>query len=199
MVVRPDFEADVTALRFPPGSVAEVRLHHVFEHFNRIVALGLLIRWHEWLRPGGVLLIETHDFLATAEAALRSSGRSRVGLVRHLEGDHSDDWAYHVGQWYPERFERTLSALGFDAVSTERHSTAEWHDPPLHNVVAHAVKLNDVPQAELLRRADVLLRESVVAESEVATWAKWCEQLREFIRGGAAGSPAAHAALPAPG
>jgi predicted SAM-dependent methyltransferase len=59
---RPDVEADIVSLDCPPDAVAEIRLHHVFEHFERAVALALLVRWYEWLSPGGVLTIETPDF-----------------------------------------------------------------------------------------------------------------------------------------
>jgi FkbM family methyltransferase len=71
MKVRPELAADITALTFPPRTVDEVRLHHVFEHFNRVVALGLLIRWQRWLKPGGRLLIETPDFEGEARSFLQ--------------------------------------------------------------------------------------------------------------------------------
>jgi FkbM family methyltransferase len=71
MKVRPELAADITTLTFPPHSVDEVRLHHVFEHFNRVVALGLLIRWQRWLKLGGRLLIETPDFEGEARSFLR--------------------------------------------------------------------------------------------------------------------------------
>lgn len=200
MQVRPDHEADITALAFPDGSVDEVRLHHVFEHFNRVVALGMLVRWHGWLREGGTLLIEAPDFLATAGAALAESGARRVALIRHLEGDQAADWAYHVGQWYPERFERTLAALGFGEVTTACASTAQWHDPPLHNVTARAVKTASLPRAELVARAEALLLESTVAAAERPTWEVWRGQLRSFLAfEPPPAPPVAHAPLAKPG
>ena len=48
-----DVYADITELSYEPGSVAEVRLHHVFEHFDRVTALSLLIDWYAWLEEGG--------------------------------------------------------------------------------------------------------------------------------------------------
>jgi hypothetical protein len=196
MQVRPDHEADITALSFPDGSVDEVRLHHVFEHFNRVVALGMLIRWHGWLRMGGTLLIETPDFEATARAALQETGGRRVALLRHLEGDQAADWAYHVGQWYPERFARTLAAFGFGQVSTVTSSTEQWHEPPLYNVTATATKTEELPRAELVARAEALLLESTVAVAERPTWEVWRVQLRRFLEEGVApGAPVAHAPL----
>ena len=54
-----DHYADITKLNYPENSIDEVRLHHVFEHFDRATALALLCNWHTWLKPGGKLLIET--------------------------------------------------------------------------------------------------------------------------------------------
>jgi FkbM family methyltransferase len=71
MKVRPELAADITTLTFPPRCVDEVRLHHVFEHFNRVVALGLLIRWQRWLKSDGRLLIETPDFEGEARSFLQ--------------------------------------------------------------------------------------------------------------------------------
>jgi FkbM family methyltransferase len=194
--VRPDYEGDLTSLRFPERSVDEIRLHHVFEHFSRVAALGLLILWYDWLRPGGALRIETPDFLATAQAFVRSNAAERTALVRHLEGDQAAAWAYHVGQWHPERFERTLSALGFDDVAIETTSTEAWHQPPLHNVTARAVKRREVPRAERLARAEELLRESLVSPAEEQTFQVWRRQLHAFLHAESTPpAPIAHAAL----
>lgn len=182
MEVAPDLEADIGTLDFPPGTVAEIRLHHVFEHFSRVTALGSLIRWHDWLEPGGLLVIETPDFMATAAASLAASPRERMALVRHLEGDQSDAWAYHVGQWYPERFERTLDRLGFDEIDIETSETP-WHVTPLPNVTVRCRKSRERPQARQLPAADELLRESMAAESETPTWSVWRGQLREWLAG----------------
>ena len=39
MNVSPDLAADLTRLACRENSIDEIRLHHVFEHFNRIAAL----------------------------------------------------------------------------------------------------------------------------------------------------------------
>jgi FkbM family methyltransferase len=196
MQTRPDYEADVTQLEFPDASVDEVRLHHVFEHFNRVVALGLLIRWQAWLSIGGRIRIETPDFLATAALALKHDGSARMALIRHLEGDQAADWGYHVGQWYPERFERTFKALGFSNIVIEQASTAGWHQPPLFNVTASATKLAAVAIENQLAKADALLWESAVHELERSTWEVWRSQLRAFLGGGTgSGGPVVHSAL----
>ena len=80
-----DLFADITTLDLPDLTVDEVRLHHVFEHFNRPSALALLIRWHRWLKTGGRLHIETPDLMGNAELLLSDlSWKTKMALVRHI-------------------------------------------------------------------------------------------------------------------
>ena len=44
---------DLTNMHYKAGSIEEVRLHHVFEHFPRAQAIALLASWHSWLQRGG--------------------------------------------------------------------------------------------------------------------------------------------------
>ncbi|MFO7733951.1 MAG: methyltransferase domain-containing protein, partial [Candidatus Aminicenantes bacterium] len=67
-----DVFADLKDLSFPAFSVDEVRLHHVFEHFDRPTSLALLCTWQQWLKIGGVLIIETPDFEAAVKRMLHS-------------------------------------------------------------------------------------------------------------------------------
>ena len=67
MQVRADAYADILRLQFPPESVDEIRLHHGFEQFNRVTALAMLIRWHRWLKAGGLLHLETSDLIGCAK------------------------------------------------------------------------------------------------------------------------------------
>lgn len=110
-----DRYADITELRYPGGTIDEVRLHHVFEHFPRQIALALLCRWTDWLKPGGLLRIETPDVMASAWALVSpmTSSGARHQILRHLFGSHEASWAAHWDGWYKDRFKDTLSALGF--------------------------------------------------------------------------------------
>lgn len=106
---------DIVELKFDAGTVDEVRLHHVFEHFTRQVAMALLCRWTDWLKPGGLLRIETPDVMACARALLspfRSDGYKQQ-VIRHLFGSHEAKWAGHWDGWYESRFRETLGALGY--------------------------------------------------------------------------------------
>lgn len=135
--LRADLYRDLTTLDYPPGSVQEVRLHHVFEHFSRPVALALLCRWRDWLAPEGLLHIETPDLMASARLLVWPwvGYAKKQEVIRHLFGSHEASWAIHWDGWYAERFERTLTALGFDGISIR---TSGWRR--LRNIEVKARK-----------------------------------------------------------
>lgn len=194
MTVRPDFEADITRLGFPDGSVDEIRLHHVFEHFNRVTALAMLVKWHQWLKIGGRLHIETPDLMGSAQTLTSQAPWStKMGVVRHLAGDQAAEWAYHIEHWFPERFRHTLEAFGYDV---QEASSESWAQPPhLSNVRAIAVKARDVTPEQLLAAADALLRESMISPVEAPTYEVWRRQLREALQ--PVSVPAAATTVPA--
>jgi len=175
-----DFEADILALDFPSDSVDEIRLHHVFEHFPRVRACGLLIRWREWLRPGGRLLIETPDLVGSAKMLLSDAPwQHKTALVRHLAGDQADKWAFHVDHWFPERFQRTFEELGFAEVQTQ--STVWGRAPYLCNVIATASKGDPRTREQQLEAAERLLRWSLVAPEEEPMLVVWMKELHGFL------------------
>lgn len=180
MRTKADIYADIKQLRFPDNSLDEIRLHHVFEHFNRVEALGLLVRWHRWLRVGGTLHIETPDLEGSARTLLSGAPfKEKTAAVRHLAGDQTETWAYHIDHWFPERFHATFTHMGF---GEPKLSTQTWKKPPhLANVTAIGVKTADLPTEKLVQAADELLWLSTVAASEIPTYEIWKKQLREFL------------------
>lgn len=179
MTPRADYSADIVTLQFPDASVDEIRLHHVFEHFDRTMALALLIRWHRWLKPGGLLRIETPDIEASAAviASPEATFRAKIGAIRHLEGDQAAPWGFHVQQWFPARLKKTLEELGF--VDVDVSISQSSHTPPLHNVEARARKGADVGEEAQFAAADRILWDSTVADGERSTWEQWRKQVRE--------------------
>jgi predicted SAM-dependent methyltransferase len=188
--MRPDVLADIRQLEYPAQSVDEVRLHHVFEHFDRATALRLLIDWREWLVPGGLLHIETPDFERSARAFLvagwlgplgrgplrRIAGRGRGTQLRHIFGSHEASWAVHWDGWSKARYRRTLEALSFDTLRFRRDS---WQGT--HNITVTARASSPAPPREvLLEAAEQLLRDSMVddSESERRQHAHWVAALR---------------------
>ena len=135
-----DEHADLLALRYPAGSIEEVRLHHVFEHFPRAVGVALAASWRSWLRPGGVLRVEVPDFERTARSILSpfASRRRRLVGIRHLFGSHEAGWAVHQEGWSKESLCGIFRVCGLEIARVERN---RWLDT--HNVTVWGVRTGD--------------------------------------------------------
>jgi hypothetical protein len=171
-----DIFADLSQLHYASGTVDEIRLHHVFEHFERPVALRLLIDWYGWLKEGGQLMIETPDFHRCVQEYLRSQALGdQLRILRHLFGSHEANWAVHYDGWYRERFTQVLTALGYRDLE---FTTGEWQGT--YNITVVGTKKSPlVSRAEQINQARELLRLSLVDESpaERRMLQTWMEQL----------------------
>ncbi|KKP36081.1 MAG: Methylase involved in ubiquinone/menaquinone biosynthesis-like protein [candidate division TM6 bacterium GW2011_GWF2_32_72] len=174
----PDFEADIMELNFPEESVDEIRLHHVFEHFNRVEAIAMLIRWSKWLKVGGVLHIETPDLNGSIDT-LRSdkSFEIKMGVIRHLTGDQAEFWAFHKDLWFAERFEKTLTAMGFNQIEIK---TWNWEKEPfLSNINVLAKKYLKFNYEKQFNSGLTLLDDSLIGpDKEVKK--SYFNQLKSF-------------------
>lgn len=175
-----DFCMDIRDLRFPPESIDEIRLHHVFEHFGRVEALALLIRWHSWLKIRGLLRIETPDIIGSAKTLISDAPWDiKMATIRHMAGDQTASWGYHADHWFEDRFRRTLKDLGFAPINTVSYV---WdHKPFLSNVEVFAVKMNNVAIIEQLQQAYKILLESTVLGRETHNHKLWMIRLRELL------------------
>lgn len=124
MMPRVDQYADVRTLTYPENSVDEVRSHHLFEHFSRAEALKLLVRWRSWLKPGGLLVVETPDFTTSAQFFLASfSLKRKFQLARHIFGSQEAGWAEHKDYWDKGKFSFVFKKLGFTRIKFHRYWT----------------------------------------------------------------------------
>lgn len=170
-----DIFANIITLQYSEQTVDEIRSHHVFEHFNRQTALALLCNWHQALKIGGTLVIETPDFEESARLVLLDSSLSykeKQAILRHIFGSHEAIWAIHCDGWYQEKFLHTLSLLGFEEI-TFTHSRYL----NLHNITVTAKKTKPLSKETLLNRAKIILQESLVADCETKMYQVWSEQL----------------------
>lgn len=179
--VAADIFADITTLNFPVQSVDEIRLHHVFEHFNRARALALLIRWHEWLKIGGKLHIETPDIQESArQIASDAPYDIKEAVIRHLFGSHEARWAYHYDGWYEEKFQRVLTSFGFSV----QCRAWQWPQKPfLANIEVIAFKTKHLAREQLFAAAESQLQYSMVADvpNERSMHAVWCKEIHAFL------------------
>ena len=117
---------NILELSYSANSIEEIRLHHVFEHFTRASALGLLAGWWTWLAPHGVLRIEVPDFDRTARVVLNpfvSNREKKIGL-RHIFGSQEADWAFHMEGWSSYRLQSLLESFGYHVEQIKKNA---WH------------------------------------------------------------------------
>lgn len=119
-----DIFEDITQLSYPASSIDEIRLHHVFEHFPRPIACGLLVGWRSWLKPKGILHIEVPDFQRISFNVLNpfTSHHLKIVALRHLFGSHEAPWAIHYEGWTINHLKRLLKNLGFEISKIKRNS-----------------------------------------------------------------------------
>lgn len=109
-----DIIGDFRTMEFK--DVDEILAEHLLEHFGRDEAIEVLKQWHSWLKPGGLLIVETPDF----EGICASFNVDRYWMSRHAYGSQEADWAYHKDAWYEEKFRNYLPTLGFEIVGIEK-------------------------------------------------------------------------------
>jgi hypothetical protein len=171
-----DIFGDITKICFQSSAVDEIRLHHVFEHFDRPAAVALLCAWHIWLKEGGILHIEVPDFLTSAKMILDGNYTylQKQIILRHIFGSHEAQWAIHCDGWYKEKFEHILMRLGFRDIKIELSS---WS--VIHNVTVHAQKSHELSLQKLQKIGREILAESLVNDSEQKMFEVWCKKFDE--------------------
>ena len=162
-----------------------MRLHHVFEHFERAVALALLVRWFDWLEPGGVLTLETPDFERCVVDFADRPLEDQSLILRHLFGSQEAAWAHHLDGWSPRRFREVLAHLGYERIETD--ATTSDEQGLLVNVVARASK----PQLPLSREAREAAAVAVLRQAlnganptEERLAARWVDAFERTLAGG---------------
>lgn len=172
-----DMYADIKELSFDCGSIDEIRLHHVFEHFDRVTAIAMLIRWHQWLRIGGFVRIEVPDLLECSRMIV--AGMFTDHVIRHMVGDQTAEWGYHVEQWTVNRLVGYLYKLGYRDIT---HRTWCWDRAPfLPNLEVVGVKVSDAIGQDLYNAGCDLLMLSKISESETKMYDLWCERLASMM------------------
>jgi hypothetical protein len=107
---------DILKLKYPSGSIEEIRLHHIFEHFPRTVTCALLTIWHSWLKKGGILRIEVPDFSKMALKIINPfSSKLIKGIAgRHIFGSQEAPWATHFSGYTVRNIKDLLERYGFN-------------------------------------------------------------------------------------
>ena len=81
---RVDARYDVSVLPYPDNSVDEIFASHVIEHFTFQKGFKVMAEWFRALKPGGVLKLETPDFLESCKAFVKGDEQYRIKLYGHF-------------------------------------------------------------------------------------------------------------------
>ncbi|MGE0568363.1 MAG: hypothetical protein AB7O73_10480 [Bacteroidia bacterium] len=102
-------------LRYPKGTIEEVRLHHVFEHFDRATVCAFMASWNSWLKIGGKVHIEVPDFENTFKKNMNLFNRDKYEGValRHIFGSQEASWAVHYEGYSEKLLVKIFNAFGF--------------------------------------------------------------------------------------
>lgn len=174
-----DEHANILELQYAPGTIDEVRLHHVYEHFSRPEACAMLSKWHTWLKSGGILHIEVPDFEYTAKAALKRFGDPKLRFValRHLFGSHEAHWAVHYEGYSFKLLGQMLENFGF-VVKEEKRNQHKG----TYNIEVIAAKSNTtLSPSELEQRARKWLTNFLVDDSEKNLLETWMDKYRSLV------------------
>jgi len=131
-----DIHANILDLTYPTDSINEIRLHHVFEHFTRPMALALLTSWSSWLTTGGILHIEVPNFhRQTLEILNSQSSFSTQALgIRHLFGSHEASWAVHCEGYSPQTLQYILEQYGYSITAIRE---IDWEGTYNFEIIAY--------------------------------------------------------------
>lgn len=150
-------------LSYAKGSIEEIRLHHVFEHFDRATACAFLAGWNSWLINGGIVHIEVPDFEMSFRKNFSWSNRSKyegVGL-RHIFGSQEAAWAVHYEGYSKKRLTKILESFGFKIESVNQYNYKRTF-----NIEVVAKKVKSITNAESILAAKKYLQDYLVDDSD---------------------------------
>lgn len=100
---------NATKMQLTDGSVDEVRVSHVLEHFSHRELTNVVTEWVRVLKPGGVLKIAVPDF--DKIVSMYANGTDPLA-ESYLMGGHSDANDHHGAIFNEDRLRRLMRMAG---------------------------------------------------------------------------------------
>lgn len=171
---------DIRQLTYKPETIDEVRLHHVFEHFERFNACAYLASWNSWLKIGGKVHIEVPDFETTIKKNFNFFNKGRylgIGL-RHIFGSQEASWAVHYEGYSEAKLREIVSSFGFDPIQIIKTKYKRTF-----NIEVLAQKYKSISKEEALNAASKYLTSYLVDESdtEKRMLEVWLQKFKEQL------------------
>lgn len=122
-----DVAANLLALPYADGTVAQARLSHVLEHFPFRLAPTVLLEVRRVLEPRGRILVGVPDLLGTcrayvenhetAEATKAERLAGKMIAMRHIYGGQFHEGQEHLAGWDEESLTDLLESCGYRDVA----------------------------------------------------------------------------------
>lgn len=171
---------DIRSLRYASGTISEVRLHHVFEHFERFNACAYMASWNSWLKLGGTIHIEVPDFETTMKKNLGtfSKGKFEGVALRHIFGSQEAGWAVHYEGYSADKLKQLATLFGFGDCKIVRNDYKRTY-----NVEIIAKKVKNLTEQQCHQAARSYLSSYMVDDSdtEQRMLEVWLEKYKEQI------------------
>lgn len=79
-----DVEMDIAHLTYPDNYADLIYSCHTLEHFHFHDGINVLKEWYRVLKPGGIISIETPDFLASCKKFIESDTMQQINMYSHF-------------------------------------------------------------------------------------------------------------------
>lgn len=112
-----DMFADIRDLPFQEGTISEIRLVQVFEHFTYAEGAELLAKWYKLLKVGGKLHIDVPDLDGTVRLyADADNDEDRAWATRLLFGSQKNEWGVHKSMYTEITLVEAMEKAGFKGI-----------------------------------------------------------------------------------
>ena len=105
------------------GSLTEIQMTHVLEHFPIKKVPEVLKILYSLLKSGGELYIEVPNFYWHAYEILQDPTNRQI--VKYAYGGQRNEWDYHYNGFTPNILHEDLTAAGFKVISLAPNSSIE--------------------------------------------------------------------------
>jgi len=155
-----DLQTNILTLQYIQNSIDEIRLHHVFEHFTRPVAVALIASWRSWLKPNAILRIEVPDFHRTAQVILSpfTTFKQKMTAERHIFGSHEATWAVHCDGYTQQSLTELLKCYQFDIKNITKN---QWRGTYNIEIISQT-KLQEINKEECKQIAKEFLSKFLI-------------------------------------
>jgi len=119
-----DVKANIEKLPYGNDTVDEILASHVIEHFHFMAGFDVLLEWKRVLKPGGKLIVETPDFLASCKDFVAADEGWRVQLYGQFFATPWIPGQTHYFLYTETQLRGTLDQCGYkDIVRVQAEST----------------------------------------------------------------------------